>query len=124
MAESQKLPDISQLTLAQLTDLAEQIAERRVDLEQRRRKELAAQFRELAEADGIELTDVLAELNLGAAPRNPIPRAAQSSTAGSKVAPKYRNPSDRSTTWTGRGRKPRWVEDYLAGGGTLDQLRI
>lgn len=34
-----------------------------------------------------------------------------------KVAPKYRDP-DSGTTWTGRGRQPRWlvgkkVEDYL-----------
>jgi len=30
----------------------------------------------------------------------------------SKVAAKYANPEDPSQTWTGRGRKPRWVEAY------------
>jgi len=33
---------------------------------------------------------------------------------GSKVAPKYRNPKDASQTWTGRGRRPRWMVE--AGG--------
>jgi DNA-binding protein H-NS len=28
---------------------------------------------------------------------------------GRKVKPKYRNPSDRSETWTGRGRTPLWM---------------
>lgn len=28
---------------------------------------------------------------------------------GQKVAPKYRNPKNPDETWTGRGRKPRWM---------------
>ena len=31
----------------------------------------------------------------------------------SKVAAKYANPEDPSQTWTGRGRKPRWVEALI-----------
>lgn len=36
-------------------------------------------------------------------------KTAKSSTAGQKVAPKYR---DKSTgaTWTGRGKPPKWIE--------------
>ena len=41
-----------------------------------------------------------------------------------KVAPKYRHPKDKGLTWTGRGRKPRWVVSWLAGKGTLQQLAI
>ncbi len=38
-------------------------------------------------------------------------------SADGKVAPKYRDP-ESGTTWTGRGRQPRWldgkkIEDYL-----------
>ena len=40
------------------------------------------------------------------------------------VAPKYRNPADANETWTGRGRRPRWVDEYLDQGGTLDQVLI
>ncbi|MBV7377754.1 H-NS family nucleoid-associated regulatory protein [Maritimibacter dapengensis] len=42
----------------------------------------------------------------------------------SKVAPKYRNPDNASETWTGRGRKPKWVEAYMANGGELDNILI
>lgn len=37
-------------------------------------------------------------------------RKAVSSRAGTKVAPKYRNPST-GETWTGRGKPPKWIAD-------------
>ena len=40
------------------------------------------------------------------------------------VAPKYQNPNDASQTWTGRGRRPRWVEEHMAAGGTLSSVAI
>ena len=40
------------------------------------------------------------------------------------VSPKYRNPDSPSETWAGRGRKPKWVEDYLARGTSLEELLI
>lgn len=41
--------------------------------------------------------------------------------ASSKVAVKYRSPSG---SWSGRGRKPKWVEDHLKSGGTLDDFLV
>lgn len=41
-----------------------------------------------------------------------------------KVAAKYRSSSDASLTWTGRGRKPAWVETHLNMGGELSELAI
>ena len=40
------------------------------------------------------------------------------------VAPKYRDPSNPQNTWTGRGRKPKWVEAFLDGGGRLGQITV
>ena len=37
------------------------------------------------------------------------------------VAIKYRLDAN---TWTGRGRKPKFVEDYLATGGSLEDLLV
>ena len=42
----------------------------------------------------------------------------------SKVAPKYKSPSDPSQTWSGRGRKPHWVEAYLQTGKPITDLGI
>ena len=35
---------------------------------------------------------------------------ARSASAGSKVAPKYRNPAT-GQTWTGRGKAPKWIQN-------------
>ncbi|HRJ52778.1 MAG TPA: H-NS histone family protein [Candidatus Thiothrix moscowensis] len=40
------------------------------------------------------------------------------------VPAKYRNPADPSQTWSGRGRKPGWVEELIANGGSLDDCLI
>lgn len=40
------------------------------------------------------------------------------------VAPKYAHPDDSSMTWTGRGRRPLWVEEQLNNGKTLEDLAI
>jgi len=48
----------------------------------------------------------------------------QSKAKRKPVAPKYRNPSDANDTWSGRGRKPKWVVEMLAAGGSLDDALI
>jgi DNA-binding protein H-NS len=41
-----------------------------------------------------------------------------------KVKPKYRNPENPGETWSGRGRKPKWVEMALAHDRELEDLAI
>jgi DNA-binding protein H-NS len=41
-----------------------------------------------------------------------------------KVRPKFRNPDDPSITWSGRGKHPRWLNEFLAAGRTIDDFRI
>ena len=43
---------------------------------------------------------------------------------GQKGVPQYRNPADPDQTWTGKGRKPNWVNDALASGKTMEDLKI
>lgn len=38
--------------------------------------------------------------------------------------PKYRNPQNAAETWSGRGKRPRWVEVALARGDSLESLAI
>ncbi len=41
------------------------------------------------------------------------------------IAPKYRNPKNSSETWTGRGRKPRWITVALTTvGAKLEDFAI
>lgn len=41
-----------------------------------------------------------------------------------KVLPKYCNPQAPSQTWSGRGKRPRWVVAALETGQRLDDLKI
>jgi DNA-binding protein H-NS len=41
-----------------------------------------------------------------------------------KVSPKYRNPKNRSETWAGRGRRPRWLAAQLRIGKQLSDFLI
>lgn len=41
-----------------------------------------------------------------------------------KPAAKYRNPENHAETWSGRGRRPRWLEAALAQGADLEDFRI
>ena len=40
------------------------------------------------------------------------------------VKNKYRNPDDFSETWTGRGRKPKWIITLLDSGKSIEYYLI
>ncbi len=46
------------------------------------------------------------------------------SLRGRKATPKYRNPADPTQTWSGRGRKPKWVHDALQSGADISDMEI
>ena len=80
----------------------------------KQRDELEKKIQEVRQQ---ELTDAIAkvrslvqEYDLGTEDVFPPARAARSSGAGSKVAPKYRHP-ETGETWTGRGKPPKWIQD-------------
>ena len=72
-----------------------------------------ARRRELADAVS-QVRSLVAEYGLTAQDVFPAGKAAgktgRSSTAGIKVAPKYRDPAT-GQTWTGRGKAPKWIQN-------------
>lgn len=48
----------------------------------------------------------------------------EKSGRSTEVKAKYANPVNPSETWSGRGRKPKWVEVFLANGGNLQSVEI
>jgi DNA-binding protein H-NS len=101
--------DVNSMGLKDLKDLQSKVARAIATFEDRRRKDALAEIEEIARAKGFSLS----ELTGGAAPRKRAPATA-----------KYANPADKSETWSGRGRKPRWVEAALKSGKSLADLAI
>jgi DNA-binding protein H-NS len=53
-----------------------------------------------------------------------VGRPKGSKLKGMKVAPKYRNPKNRSETWAGRGAMPRWMAAEIKKGKKRESFLI
>jgi DNA-binding protein H-NS len=53
-----------------------------------------------------------------------VGRPKGSALKGTKVAPKYRNPKNRSETWAGRGAMPRWMAAAVEAGKKKESFLI
>lgn len=84
-------------------------------------KQREALEQQISEARHRELSDAVAQVQklvteYGLTAQDVFPsgkgsgKAGRSSTAGSKVAPKYRDPAT-GQTWTGRGKAPKWIQN-------------
>lgn len=71
-----------------------------------------------AENLGIPVSDLIGKLTgLEAAPQDtPVPLA-----KAQTGIPKYFHPND-GRTWTGKGKRPKWVVEHIESGGTLEGL--
>lgn len=107
----------------------------RIGAELQRRNESAKKnalkrMKKIAEEEGISFDDVISEIaGSGAAKpqrRGRKPAAARGTKAspskGSKVPPKYFHPENSKISWSGRGRKPQWVIDWLAQNKPIEEL--
>lgn len=55
---------------------------------------------------------------------SPLAAAAECNARRKADGVQYRHPQNPDLTWTGRGRKPQWVVEWLLGFGTLEQLAV
>jgi len=104
--------DLSSLSVSQLRDLQQKIPAELKKREAREKAEALNKLRDMAKAFGYSLEELVAK------------EASAVKTSGAKVPVKYRHPENAALEWTGRGRKPKWVESWLANGGSLDNLLV
>ena len=100
---------LDKLSLEELKSLQKDVAAAITSFEQRRKADALEAVRAAAKTHGFSLDDLMG----GKAPKMRAP-----------AKPKYAHPENPTVTWTGRGRKPKWVLDALAGGKSLDDLAI
>lgn len=103
--------NLQSLSIAELNELRTEIG---VEIESRTKEErqkLLQEFREKAKTLGVSLEELMAG------------QRGRGRLAG-KVAAKYVHPGDAKLAWTGRGKRPRWVTDWLNSGRSLDELKV
>jgi DNA-binding protein H-NS len=118
--------DISTLSLAELRRL-----QTKVEAEIRRRsdtakKDLLKRMQKLAAEHGMSLNEVLGQESAekpAAVPKKAAAKPAVKKAAKPASVIKFRHPENAAIGWTGHGRKPQWVIDWLAQGKPLDELR-
>jgi DNA-binding protein H-NS len=133
--------DITRIPLSELLQLQQQLP---VEIERRRsieRDRVMEELSALARARGFVLEDliggkvapaerpeVLAEQKPAALPtqRPAIGSLPQLPQGRKRRSPpvKYRHPQQYDLTWTGRGKRPRWVMTWLAEGRRIEELGV
>lgn len=104
--------------MSKYKELMQQVAELHRQAEEARKHELAAVI--------AQIKGLIADHNLSASDLGFNSRAG--AVAGTRevrgtAAPKYRDPVSGST-WSGRGRKPRWLEAAIKAGHSADSFLI
>ena len=102
------VPQVDKLTLKELLELRTRVEKAIVTAQERERANLRAKFESMASEAGFGLSDLIGGR----------------STKGKPVAAKYMNPDNPSETWSGRGRKPKWLAAKLEKGKKQSDFAI
>ncbi len=121
----------SEWTILRLRKEIEKI-EKTIELkEKEEKKEVLEKLRLVAKQNGYDLNDVLAaDTSRKGSPRIGITIGGDDKDEPKRIRTrspakiKYINPINTAETWTGRGRKPRWVVEYLNAGGQLSGVAV
>ncbi|HFC91357.1 MAG TPA: H-NS histone family protein [Leucothrix mucor] len=101
--------NLEKMSLPELIELQKKLKPAIKKKQKKAKTSVRKQMEELAKQSGFTFDEVIST----ASPKKV-----------SKVKPKYANPNDADQTWTGRGRRPKWVEAELKDGKSLDDFLI
>jgi DNA-binding protein H-NS len=113
--QKRKVTDVRQtnlekMPLKDLLDLELKVQTAIANAKERERAELKQKIEELATDSGFSVDELFTR--------------GRGAMKGRTVAPKYVNPDNRSETWTGRGRKPKWLVAKLNKGAKIEEFAI
>jgi DNA-binding protein H-NS len=100
--------NVEDMALKDLLELEARVKKAIAVAKERERMEIKQKIEEMASSSGFSVNELFSGR----------------STKGKTVAPKYMNPDNKSETWTGRGRKPRWLSAKLDKGAKLEDFAI
>jgi DNA-binding protein H-NS len=99
--------DLDKLSVQELKDLQKEIPKAIKRVGERRKQEARAELEARAKELGFSLPELL-----------------EVGRKGKSAEAKFANPNDPSTTWSGRGRKPKWFSDAVAKGKKPVEMAI
>ena len=102
--------DLNTLSLEELKDLQDKVAIAIFDFERRKKAETLIELKALAQSKGFSLDELL---DIGKGNKKKAP-----------VAAKYADPANPDNTWSGRGRKPKWLAAALENGASIENFSI
>jgi DNA-binding protein H-NS len=100
--------ELDRMTLRELKELEVKVQRARASVQDRSRSELRKKVETMIAEAGFKITDIFGGRG----------------GKGRTVAAKYANPDDPSETWTGRGRKPRWLNAKVQEGAKIEKFLI
>lgn len=100
--------DLKNMSLDELKSLEKQVTKAISNFQERRKAEALAEAEATVQKFGFSLSEL----------------ATGKATKKSVSVPKYQHPEDASLTWTGRGRKPKWIIEGLESGKSLADFAI
>lgn len=104
--------DLKSMSRAELQALRAEIDAHDEVLQREAVSKAREEIQAIANSVGIPLKDLMSSLS------------ARQPKAKTTVAVRFRMPDDSSKHWTGRGRQPQWVKDWVDGGKSIDDLRV
>lgn len=99
---------LEKMSLKDLNDLRERVGKMIVQKQQSEKANLKEELVALAQAAGFNIGDL-------------FPLGRKGAKAKGASGSLYRNPDDPSKTWSGRGRKPKWLSTAT---GDIERFRV
>lgn len=103
--------NIEKLSLKDLNDLEAKLAKAKQQARDKAKAETKDKIDRILDTSGFSIGDLYGMVRGGRG-------------RGGKSVAKYANPDDKSQTWTGRGRKPNWLNARLKKGASLEDFAI
>ena len=101
--------DLEALSLSELKKMQKDVAKAIFTYQDRQKVEALAKVEAFARELGFSLAELV---------------GTETKTARAPAPEKYRHPENPALTWSGRGRRPQWFVEALAGGGTAGDMEI
>lgn len=117
--------DLNSMSISDLRRLQTRVANELQRRSETTKRALVKKMKKMVEDEGLSLEEVIGEMAQTDARTENTPRKRGPKPTlkkGNKLPPKYFHPENPEMGWSGHGRKPQWIIDWLAQDKPLQAL--